>query len=225
MRKDINRAETRIALNILREINENSKEIRKDVVMDYVLNVLGLGMVVEEKELSEFIETDIKKVETKKAIKTFEKDEIEKVEMTIQEAVMQTEDLLNNLENEQVTEIDVNDIRALRVLTNVSKIEEVSSATYMSEGVFRLAGSKGLTLKESEDKLRELIEKLNGYNPTTITSLEIEAMEKLMKAKVLHEPIKLRVRSTLTLKSELEKLEEYGLIEKGDYTNLDITIG
>lgn len=121
MRKDINRVETRIALNILKEINENSKEIRKDVVIDYVLNALGLEMVAEEKELSEFIETDIKKVETPKAIKTFEKDEIENIEMTIQDAVMQTEDLLNNLENEQVTEIDANDIVGLRKLLNSKK--------------------------------------------------------------------------------------------------------
>lgn len=224
MWKEITKVEIRLALSLLNVINESDKEVRKDVVIDYVLNALGLE-TIEEKELREYLTADIYENETKKAIKTFEKDEIENIKMTIPEAVMQTEDLLNNLENEQVTEIDVNDIRALRVLMNVNKIEEVSSVTYEREVVFRLPGSKGLTLKESEDKLRRLIEKLNAHRATIITSLEVEAMEKLVETKVLHEPIKLRVGSTLILKSELEKLEEYRIIEKGDYTNLDITIG
>lgn len=123
MREDINRAETRIALNILREINENSKEIRKDVVMDYVLNALGLGMVVEEKDLREFPEVNIYKSETKKAIKAFnENDNSEEQKMTTKEARMQARDLLNNFENHKVTEIDKNDIRALRKLTEEKTI-------------------------------------------------------------------------------------------------------
>lgn len=121
MCKEITKKETRIALTMLNVMNEGDEEIRKDVVIDYVLNVLGIEMVEEEKELREFLEADIYESETKKAIKTFEKDEIENIKMTIQDAVMQTEDLLNNLENEQVTEIDVNDIVGLKKLLNSKK--------------------------------------------------------------------------------------------------------
>ncbi|XZM35428.1 hypothetical protein ACSXAY_18615 (plasmid) [Clostridium perfringens] len=202
MRKDINRIETRIALGILDKINEN-EEIRVDVVIDYVLNALG-----------------IKEEADKKAIKTFEKDEIENIEMTIPEAVMQAKDLLNNLENEQVTEIDVNDIRALRALMKENESKEGPRACFVPRDYYG-----ELTLKRAENKLKQLIQKVKEHEVVHITSGDIEAMHKLMDAKVLHEPIKLKVKNGIMLKSELEKLEECRIIEKGDYTNLDITIG
>lgn len=82
-----------------------------------------------------------------------------------------------------------------------------------------------MTLKEAEDKLMELIPRLYKWNYVKITTLDIKAMEKLMDIKVFHVPIKLRVNDAGSLKSALVKLEEDGVIEKGDYTNLDITIG
>ncbi len=74
---------------------------------------------------------DITRTETRKAIKAFEKEGIENVDMTIQEAVMQVEDLLNNLENEQETEIDLNDIVALRKLLN-SKKNNMKLSTFLN---------------------------------------------------------------------------------------------
>lgn len=82
-----------------------------------------------------------------------------------------------------------------------------------------------MTLKEAEDKLMELIQRLYKWNYVKITTLDIKAMEKLMDIKVFHVPIKLRVNNAGSLKSALVKLEEDGIIENGDYANLDITIG
>ncbi|EDT71877.1 hypothetical protein CJD_1343 [Clostridium perfringens D str. JGS1721] len=82
-----------------------------------------------------------------------------------------------------------------------------------------------LTLKEAEDKLMELIQNLCKFEVSSITSIDIAAMEKILKAKTFHGPIKLRVSNAMSLKSALKKLEEDGIIENGDYANLDITIG
>lgn len=218
MWKEITKVEIRLALSLLNVINESDKEIRKDVVIDYVLNALGLEMVVKAKELSEFLEADISEVETKKAIKTFKEDKIENIKMTFEEAIMQTEDLLNNLENEEITEIDVNDIRALKFWVNKAETK-----------VFFVYGDNDgeLTLKKAENKLEKLIKRVEAQEIVPITKGDIEAMHKLMYAKVLYEPIniKLKAKNAIMLKSELEKLEEYSIIKKGDYTNLDITIG
>ena len=81
-----------------------------------------------------------------------------------------------------------------------------------------------LTLKEAEDKLMELIQNLCKFEVSSITSIDIAAMKKILKAKVFYEPIKLRVSSTTALKSVLEKLEDDGIIGKGDYSSLDIEI-
>ena len=113
MCKEITREETRVALGVLDRINENIEKGREEVVIDYISNALGIGSV-EEIISDEFIKDIIGEIKPKKATKSFEKENIEKVEMTIQEAIIHVEDLLYNLENEQETEIDGNDIVALR---------------------------------------------------------------------------------------------------------------
>lgn len=139
MRKDINRIETRIALGILDKINEN-EEIRKDVVIDYVLNALGIKEEAEEnpyelnwknaqpgelyiKDSDELVYINANNAADKKVIKAFnENDNSEEQEMTTKEAKMQARDLLNNFEKYEVTEIEKDDIRALRKLTEEKTI-------------------------------------------------------------------------------------------------------
>ena len=134
MCKDINRTETRIALNILKEINENSKEIRKDVVINYVLNALGIKEEAEENpyELNGknaqfcIIDEELACINEnkagKKAIKTFNENDNSDEEMTTEEAKIQARDLLNNIENYGVTQIVQDDIRAIRKLVEEKNV-------------------------------------------------------------------------------------------------------
>lgn len=183
MCKEITKLETRLALSLLSVINESDEKVRKNVVIDYVLNALGIKEEeVEENPYklncvgsqqvrayindSEQLHGNAENVAIKRAVRAFEKDEIEKVEMTMQEAIMQAEDLLDNLENEEVTEIDINDIRAIRKLS-----------------------------KEKKETKKPL------------------------------KPIKLKINTNREkVEDKLKKLIDVGLINEGDYRNLEIEI-
>lgn len=150
MCKVINKEETKIALWILDKLNEQVKKGRENLIIEYVLNALGIKEEAEENpygltwstglklqqgeaniDTSGMLHINTENVTDKRAVRAFEKEEIENIEMTIQEAVMQVEDLLNNLENEQETEIDANDIVALRKLLN-SKKNNMKLSTFLN---------------------------------------------------------------------------------------------
>lgn len=71
----------------------------------------------KEKELSEFLEDDIKKIKTKKATKAFGENGVwGKDLMSIEAAKMQLRDLLNNFENYNEIDIEEKDISAIRTI-------------------------------------------------------------------------------------------------------------